>query len=120
MKSPDPENVDMSSDAEQLDQVSCTDRRSTIAGPNRLLKETVGNDSARLPETSTICSASEIVPPPDDTELPKEAVSSNWVQTADPFSFNTPLNSIDDSTGWGNFPLSTSIKKSKKNGRRVY
>ncbi len=111
MKSPDPENVDMSSDAEELSQVSRTDRRSKIADTDRILKETVENASAGLPETIAISSALEEVPPPDDAELLKDSDPfSNWGQTAAPFSFNTPLNSIPDSE-W------SSSKKSKKKGK---
>ena len=105
MKSPDPENIDMSSDAEQLYQVSCTDRRSTIADTDKQLKETVENASAGLPEPIAISSTSEIVPPPDDAELLKDSNTFNSNQTA------ASINSIYDSTEW------SGSKKSKKKGK---
>lgn len=118
MKSPDPENVDMSSDAEELSQVSCTDRRSKIADTDRLLKETIENASAGVPETVAISPVLEGVPPPDDAELLKDSDPfGTWGQKAAPLSFNTPLDSGPDSTEWPSSPFSTLTKKSKKKGK---
>lgn len=105
MKRPDPEDVETLSDAEQLYQVSCTDRRSMIAVTDRPPQETVENASAGLPESITISSALEIVPPPDDVEPG---------QAAPFFSLNTPLTPISYPTGGSSSPVSIKAKKSKK------
>lgn len=83
MKGPGPKDIESSSDAEQLDQVSCTDCRSHIADTDRPLQETVEDAYDGLPESITISSALEIVPPLSDVELPKSS------HTASVFSFNT-------------------------------
>jgi len=114
MKRPDPEDVETLSDAEQLYQVSCTDRRSMIAVTNRPPQETVENASAGLPESITISSALELVPPPDDVELPNGSHAIKPGQAAPFFSFNTPSTPISYPTGGSSSPVSTKAKKSKK------
>jgi len=112
MKRPDPEDVETLSDAEQLYQVSYTDRRSTTADSDRPLQETIENASAGLPESITISSALEIVPPPDDVELPKGSPAFELGHPS--FSFHTPSTPVSYSTGGFSSPVSTKAKKSKK------
>ena len=114
MKRPDPEDVETSFDAEQLHQVSRTDRRSMIAVTDRPPQETVENASAGLPESNTISSALEIVPPLDDVELPNGSHAIEPGQAAPFFSFNTPSTPISYPTGWSSSLVSTKAKKSKK------
>ena len=118
MKPPNPKNVDISSDAERLYQVSCTDCQSMIADSDRLLQETVGNTSAGLPETITISSALELVPPVDDGELPKGSHAIDRDQMASSSPFSTPSTSVPFSTGWPSSPVSTVSKESKKDKKR--
>ena len=114
MKRPDPEQFETSFDAEQLHQVSCTDRRSMIAVTDRPPQETVENASAGLPESITISSALEIVPPPDDVELSNGSRATEPGQAAPFFSFNTASTAISYPTGGSSSPVSTKAKKSKK------
>ena len=113
MKRPDPENVQTLSDAEQLYRVSCTDRRSNITDTGRPLQETVENVYAGLPESITISSALEIVPPSDEVELPKSSLAFEPVQAA-PVFFNTTPTPPSYPTGGANTSVSTKTKKSKK------
>ena len=107
MKRPDPEVVETLSDAEQLYQVSYTDRRSTIVVTDRPYQETVENASAGLPEPIAISSTLEIVPPPEDAELLEDS-NISWNQTA------ASINSMYDFTELSSSP---STKKSKKKGK---
>lgn len=119
MKRPDPEKFEASFEAEQLHQVSCTGRRSMIAVTDRPSQETVENASAGLPDSITISSALEIVPPPDDVELPNGSHAIEPGQAAPFFSFDIPSTPISYPTGGGSsFPVSIKAKKSKKDTKQ--
>ena len=67
---------------------------------------------AGLPESVTISSAFEIVPPPDDVELPKSSLAFEPVQAAPVFSFNSTPTPPSYPTGGSNTSVSVKAKKS--------
>ena len=112
LERPDPKDVEILSDAER--RVSYTIRRSNIADNDRPLQETVENAYAGLPESITISSALEIVPPPDDVALPKSALAFEPVQAVPVFPFNTTPTPLSSPTGGSSSSVSKKAKKSKK------
>ena len=111
---PDLEDVETLSDAEQLCRVSCPNRRTNIADTDRPLQETVENAYAGLPESIIISSALEIVPPPDDVELPKSALAFEPVQAVPVYPFSITSTPLSSPTGGSNTLVSKKAKKSKK------
>ena len=113
MQHSDPEDVETLSDAEQLHRVSCTGCRSSMVDSDRSLQEAVENVYTGLPESITISSALEIVPPPHDVELTKGSLAIEPDQVAPVFLFNSTPTPLSHPTEWSNTSISKKAKKKK-------